>query len=583
MLGSSSQSPTGRRGSLRALLARISGSVDLEQRLLLLGILAALLMPLLVAQRGLELTPLEATDQVEHLLRLDRLTKARLLDDETRRSPWYQALLGHKLKWPEGVYHVARPLVEPLGLLSIRTTRIVNLLFALLLALGVVGLGRAAGDTTLGLWALLLVLLAPPLAASQWYFGLDYPLLGMTAVGLLLLWHTRGFRRLLPSLGFGAWSALGTACKPTYPIYLLAPALWMVVRGLRGGPGRARVMANATLGGALCLALATPLLGLDWEGLKAAAVQHMTTSATPAGRYFDRGTITGLLAYPLFAVMAFPAALLALPGVLGLHLRRAHPSRGLWLATLWGTFALLTLIPAKLERYLHPIYVITCLALVWGAYRFLRGRWRPLALTSTALIFACSQVWSYFSPAPLLLESAEEYRQSPVHKALDLPPYHELDGRFEIRMPRAEVLDGLRRQFYHPVCDLRPIVRCAARLSRAAPPGQVIVVTHHESTGTPAPPPPLKHLPLALMVAHHCRQRVFAQVPEVRELVPVWREGTWSPVVLVSHTTPVPWERLLPGAEVLAQERVQLVCDRTHTVRLTLLGRGSHPLPASGN
>jgi hypothetical protein len=54
-------------------------------------------------------------------------------------------------------------------------------------------------------------------------------------------------------------------------------------------------------------------------------------------------------------------------------------------------------------------------------------------------------------------------------------------------------------------------------------------------------------------------------------------------VVLVSHTTPVPWERLLPGAEVLAQERVQLVCDRTHTVRLTLLGRGSHPLPASGN
>ena len=159
-------------------------------------VLAALLLPRLWALRGVSLTSdLRFADSLSHLLNLDRLTRAYTLDAAQLADPFLVEhpgvlKLNNLANWPPGVYHVAFPAAAIFGTMSIWTTQLVNLLFYGVLLVGVFGLGRLLGGWRVGFWAALLTTLCPALVAASWYFTIDFPLVGMAAVGLLLLWFT---------------------------------------------------------------------------------------------------------------------------------------------------------------------------------------------------------------------------------------------------------------------------------------------------------------------------------------------------------------------------------------------------------
>ena len=68
----------------------------LEHWLVIAAITAALLLPMLVFQRGLTFTPLLFRDQISHLLRLDHSMKAELMRPGLADEPWLRNLNDHR-------------------------------------------------------------------------------------------------------------------------------------------------------------------------------------------------------------------------------------------------------------------------------------------------------------------------------------------------------------------------------------------------------------------------------------------------------------------------------------------------------
>ena len=289
-------------------------------------VLAALLLPRLWALRSVELTSdLQFADTLSHLLNLDRLTRTYTLDRSQLSGPFLQKhpgvlQLNNQANWPPGLYHVALPAAATLGTMSIWTTQLTNLLFYGVLLVGVFGLGRVLGGWRVGFWAALLTALCPALVAASWYFTIDFPLVGMAAVGLLLLWYTRYYHSPLYTLLFALWAAAGMLIKFTYAIYLVLPCLWCLYHGLRHGPRRGRMVLHLGLATALVLVLVWLGHGTGFKHALETLTVHLSSEIpdpNPDWTFvpISPWSLKGLVAVAAYTAMNFPLplVLLALP------------------------------------------------------------------------------------------------------------------------------------------------------------------------------------------------------------------------------------------------------------------------------
>jgi 4-amino-4-deoxy-L-arabinose transferase-like glycosyltransferase len=439
-----------------------------------LVLLVAYLLPRAVALQGISLTaPLAYVDMAYHLASADLEHRRRALADQLddpylRRFPPQRM---HPGRWPAGVYHLARPWVAAFGPLSIWTVQLTNGLFALVLLGGVVGLGWILGGVRLGLWAALLTVLCPALVAASWYFSSSYPLVAMVAVGLVLLWQTRGLSRWPWCLALAAWSVLGLWINLTYALYLLGPTVAALVVGLRQ-ESRRRVGLNLLAVVVVVGGLAPVLLDLDPRGLLSELVLHARDA--PMGeqafghQLIRPWTWAWLASMPEFAVRQYPwpLLLLALPGLVWLHGRRGPRARWLLLTFFWSTVVLLTLLTNKMERYLQPLYPLLCLLTAWWIIARVPRRWGPVALLWAAAAYGAVLYVAWQHPVPWLDRS----------EAADARRY-----LYEQAMPGPRTLARLRQLTYHPRCDLRPLVQQIEALVRKHPSVRPLALARHRA------------------------------------------------------------------------------------------------------
>ena len=469
--------------------------------LFLLLIAAAYVAPRVVAFWGIGYTSiLSSHDPMYHLYNAEQLYKVKALSERIDNDPLFRGHPGafipiHHRKWPPGVYQLSLPLVAIFGPASIWTTQIINLLFTAIMVWGLIGIGTRMGSIRAGLLGALLAVLCPPLAASSWYYGLDYPFAAGVTMGVYLLLRTEGFSRIKASLVFAVWSVLAMQIKYNYPLYLLVPCLWTGVVGLYRGPRpRVALSAGVTLltGVGFFALINWAPLNLLWKEL----VFHAADANSPA-TWIVPWSREWFLTLVTFAAHNYPVHLLvlALPGLLLLHVPlRATGVRGrvTLLLFLWGSWAVLTLMINKLERYQHPLYPVLCLVTAWWVLRMLPRWWGRVAAALVVAAYACVLVYAHHNPTPW--DRGDNFRQA----------NHSM--YFDLAMPGREELSGLRERVWHPSCDLRPFVDTVSAWSSKLDPKQPLGLIYYQKPHRPGGADfPWGHFLLAMYQQHRDR------------------------------------------------------------------------------
>lgn len=432
---------------------------------------AAVAFPRVLALRGVGVSvPLDFEDMPQHLYMVDLLAKRGSLSAEQLEDPYFVRVVDRQTsawstQWPGGVYHVARGWSSIFGPASIWTTLLTNAGFTIVLLVGVFGLGANIGGARVGRWAALLTAICPPLVASTWYFSLDYPLVAMVIAGLCLLWRTRHFSSRPHSLIFVLWSALGVYVKITYLLYLAIPTCWVLVSGLRR-PGERKRVALHGLGGLVIFAgLFLLLYQPDLGRLARTFHEHLISSELPAAT-ITPWSMAWLTAYAKMAAfsMPYPLLLVALPGLILLHSRRAGPAGWFSLAFFWGGYILLTLSSNKMERYLQPLYPLLCVMTAYWVIQLISPRWRTVALTWILALYGAVLWFSHQRPTPWLpgieIDAPRALHATPDLKRQGVEYHSALHPlRFEFSMPGRRRMAVLRKWDWDADCDLRPVVR----------------------------------------------------------------------------------------------------------------------------
>jgi hypothetical protein len=280
--------------------------------------------------------------------------------------------------------------------------------------LGVFGLGRRVADGGTGLLAAFLFGTAPFVVYSMLNFQVDLPLASVVAVALYALVRTEDFSRPGWSLIFGLVCGAGLLVKPSFPVYVVAPAAWIAWRAARD-PGRRRRL------GWLALALVvTAAIALPWYGPRLPALPGQLTR-----RSFDYAAQEGHL--PVLTSTALVYYLRVFPSQFGWlavaaftwglwAIRSRLPTRAvLWLAAL-APVVVFTLIQNKNLRYSLPALGAAAVVAAAGA-RTLPPRGRRLA-TAALGVLGCLQV----SMSAFAVPSPPTVPTFPLPIAIPYPP-----------------------------------------------------------------------------------------------------------------------------------------------------------------
>ena len=506
---------------------------------LMIGLIAAaFLVPRLLALQGLSHTwHFDFGDGPIHLEGVDKLAKLGALpQEEVERLARLGVELEKGPNHPDGVYRVAAVFSRHLGPLSIWTTQLTNGLFTLVLLLGVVGLGHAAGGLRLGLWAALLTVLCPALVGASWYFSLDYPLVAMTTFGAFLLVRTRRLTRRWACLAFALWSALGFCVKFSYAIFILPMGVAALAAGLWRPGARLRVLVHGLLVAALTQGLSMYLQGISPGQYMEVLMFHAMPDMLPNVHIVEPFSWQWFVAVPAFTAGMFPSPLivLALPGVYLLHRRRPPAWRVLTLAMLWGSCALLTLMSHKLARYALPMCPVLCLLTAWWLIKLVPRRLQTGALAATALAYCAVLAVAHAYPPPWLWEN-----------------------RFDdMRIPSSHALAQLRENRVHPQCKMQPLLGAVAELSeRQGPHGVFWICPMWDETFDPPRPPP--YVNVATLASQVVRDRV------VEDVVNLTKNTRVPPALVVVHPASMEPTRVAPCLRLQERRSVTLTCGET--------------------
>lgn len=529
----------------------------------LLGL--ALVVPRALTLHGIETAAIfEFADMADHLYFLDTLAKRKL--DGQASDPFFKIFpetLPERLaeQWTTGVYHVARVWALTYGTGSLWTTLLTNMLFTLVLLGAVVGLGSSLGGIRVGLWAALLCALCPALVASTWYFSLDYPLLAMTTMGLYILWLSRGFTRWHWSILFAVWSALGTVIKPTYAVYLLGPAAWVLALELRRNLARLRIVGRVLVSLAVSFGLVYALYRPDWNQILNETRVHFVDRTLP-GASIDPFTMEWLLSNIKMAVINFPwpIMLMAVPGLVLIHLKRRGADRGFWLSYLYSTYLFLTLLANKMERYIQPVYPVFCLLAVWWITDRLPRRWQTPALVALAVAFGSCLVVTHYNPTPWFFQDKDTIaRESSFH------PF-----RYEFHMPGHERLARLRELKVDSECQIKPVLDQLSRWLKAdagTRPLSMIYLRDFKRMTKMHPPVFFRRLIPAITLT--VRDRIFI-VPNLHEMNTVPMHLRHAPNVMIIHGPEIRKKDIPAPLQVKARRILPITCNReTFPIGLT--------------
>ena len=544
--------------------------VRLAIMLALLGL--ALSVPRALTLHGIRVAAIfEFADMADHLYFLDTLAKRRL--DKHAGDPFFQMFpetLPDRLaeQWTTGVYHVARLWALPLGTGSLWTTQLTNLLFTLILLGAVVGLGSTLGGIRVGLWGALLTALCPALVASTWYFSLDYPLIGMTTMGLYILWKSRGFTLWKWVILFALWSALGTVIKPTYAVYLLGPAAWVLALQLWRGP-RLLALLRVAAGLGLSLGLVYVLYRPNWDQVLNETRVHFVDRTLP-GASIDPLTLEWFVSNIKMALVNFPAPLLALalPGLLLLHfprssgagrwsrLRALLPPRaggtdhGFWISYLWSTYLFLTLLANKMERYIQPVYPVFCLLAVWWVVDRLPRRFQTPSLSALALAFAALLVTTHYQPIPWFPQDRDTIPQES-----SLHPF-----RYEFHMPGKQRLAALRELQLDSACQIKPVLDQISRWIQVdATPRPLALIYLRDPKRMTKMHPPVFFRRLIPALTLTVRDRIFV-VPNLHEMDRVPMHLRHAPNVMIIHGPEIRRQDIPAPLQVKARRMLSVAC-----------------------
>jgi hypothetical protein len=207
-------------------------------------------------------------------------------------------------------------------------------------------LGRAAGGGPAGVAAALLFATAPFAVFSTLRFQLDLPLAAMVALGLVSLEATENLTRHGRAAVFGVVCGLGMLTKPTFALYLLAPAALLLARGRRRG------LTGAALAVLVAVVLSLPWFGPRLFGLGAQIDARAFAQAAESG-HPEALSLGGLAFYPRLLVyqVGLGAAVLLAVGLVAALIRR----RWLLLAAVVAPFVVLEVIRNKNLRYTLPL------------------------------------------------------------------------------------------------------------------------------------------------------------------------------------------------------------------------------------
>ena len=554
---------------------------------LLLLLLAAYLVPRVYYWHGVSAAVHHRfLDMHGHQVNLDTLCRQSTLPAQALEDPFITQGEGrldkqmyNPVRWPHGLYHVAALWGCSLGVLSPWTTRLTNLLFTVVLLMGMLGLTREltsevgprgrGREGLLGLWAGVLTLLTPPLLGSSLFFHLDYPLVAMVTVGLYLLVRTRGLTHRLATVNFAIWSVLGLFIKLTYAIYLIFPVLALLLALLLRRRWRPALEVLVMV---LLVAVSSVVIQhIDLAVLFNDIKDHVSRPLFSGHEYLlkEQGTLRWAVLPLILTWFAYPwpLLLLALPGLIRCHFGgRVTLNRLLLVTAIWGPVLLLCLLNNRMERYMHPVYPLLSLVTVMGAAALIPRRWLHPVLALVAALFVGVLAYSHLG-RPLPWFSSEEQM---IHDQFF----------YETLIPDRGQLQRLHNNGFHPQCDTAGLRQGIDEVMRLAPPYLPLVVGVNGGKNRMEFVENTRGLDnyLHLYTLQQVRGRFIFELdlslsePEHR------RKALRAPLILSLHHPNEPTDSLLPNHVPVVRRMVNISCPEISLNKELVLYRR---LPAS--
>ena len=267
--------------------------------------------------------------------------------------------------------------------------RAANVVYLVVLLVSLYHMGRRCHGRRAGLLAAALGSLMPAVYGGARSMGLDYPAMCLTSLAMLLLMRADGFRRLPDTVGFGVCAGLAVLAKGQSALFLIWPALLVLVRSvwLARAAGRA-ALCRPLAGGALAVVVVLLTTAVWWAGRVGELVNIMGAHTTGDGMLEVAGDITvwgGIVHYiqSLPMVLSAPMALATLL-VLPAFLRRAR-YRWVILAWLVAPLVLHIVLSVRHPRYIFPLVPAAALVLAVGLCS-LRPRLRSVATAAVGIL-----------------------------------------------------------------------------------------------------------------------------------------------------------------------------------------------------
>ncbi len=296
--------------------------------------------------------------------------------------------------------HLPRAAAAALFGLSPTVLRLANLLYLLVLLVGVYKLGRRCLDRRAGLLAATLVSLMPAVYGGSRVVGLDFPALCLTPLAVYLLLRSDGFKRPGYAVAFGATAGLAALIKGQVLLFLFWPAalalvlgIWRSLKEEDAGP-----WWRTALGAGLTLVALAAASAVWWVGRFEELTRVLAGHATGKEMLFyesDPSVLGGvkyfLTTFPL--LVTGPLSLVLVAAVVVLLRGRV---RLRWELLAWIAIPLLLHMVLKVRhfRYLFPLVPAAAVLLGVGVYT-LKVRWRHavaggLVALAVAMWLACS-------------------------------------------------------------------------------------------------------------------------------------------------------------------------------------------------
>jgi hypothetical protein len=276
--------------------------------------------------------------------------------------------------WPPLIYLLSAS-ISPKEIHPFDLRLYINFIFYILLVLSTYFLGKKCFNRRAGLIAAFLVSFYPAVCADARQFGLDFPLLCVTAACICLLVHSENFSKRGYSLLFGLSLGMGMLVKLQIMFFLLVPLLYATVGIFRPKKGEILIrFSNFILSAIIAFGLFYLYWGDKIGDMLASFYDHVfllypfyTKNAQliqpESIPIFSWGSITYYLRGLLFQV-SFPSFIL-FAGALGVFLFSKNKWRNFFLLSLLVPYLIFSFISIKWVRYVLPLLPFIAIISGW--------------------------------------------------------------------------------------------------------------------------------------------------------------------------------------------------------------------------